>query len=650
MIRKRVPAVLLVAVLFAAFLPLAAQEPRWKPIGPDGGSVQALAVGPGVVYAGTATSGVYKSTDGGASWVAAGGRDQGLSIQRLALHPSDGDRVIAATLDGVFQTVDGGSRWTRTGRFSAVAAAVAPSDPNVFYAGQQRVYRSGDGGATWTATGPGPDLVAALAVDPADARVVYAGGTQGFFRSFNGGATWEASNAGLMSNGVPERVRMLAADPRDPGTLWAAAITRVFKSTNRGAAWFPVEVTPGRLMIPMAFAVDPVSGTIWLGCRGFQDDGGVYRGVAGGTAWSKVFHDQTVRALAVDPAAPGRLFVGSEVLGLLRSEDGAGGWEQLNQGLRALAVAELEVDPRGPGRVFALASTNLSQAGRALLRGDGRGSWETVLGDATDEESAWLNDLALAPGRPGVLYVGMEDGVRKSLDGGTAWGRRNHGFRAREWVSHVAVAPSDPGVVYALGWGSYPLCDVEDCPRVFLYRSEDGGASWTAAARLDGARPRALMVDPENPWVVYVGDARLWKSLNGGEDWEPGVRGPGGAILSLAADPREPRTLYAGAYVVGGPRLWKSRDGGRTWRPASEGLPQSVLVLRLVPDPAKPGTLYAATDRGVYVSRNRAGRWTPLREGLTTSWVNTVALDPRGGKGVYAGTEGGGGVFVLEGR
>lgn len=202
-------------------------------------------------------------------------------------------------------------------------------------------------------------------------------------------------------NGVPERVRMLAADPRDPGTLWAAAITRVFKSTNRGAAWFPVEVAPGRLTIPMAFAVDPVSGTIWLGCRGFQDDGGVYRGVAGGTAWSKVFHDQTVRALAVDPAAPGRLFVGSEVLGVL-------------SGL--------------------------------------------------------------------------------------------------------------------------------------------------------------------------------------------------------------------------------------------EGIPQSVLVLRLVPDPAKPGTLYAATDRGVYVSRNRAGRWTLLRDGMTTAWVNTVAMDSRGGRGVYAGTEGGGGVFVLEGR
>ncbi|HSF39616.1 MAG TPA: hypothetical protein VLT87_07480 [Thermoanaerobaculia bacterium] len=71
-------------------------------------------------------------------------------------------------------------------------------------------------------------------------------------------------------------------------------------------------------------------------------------------------------------------------------------------------------------------------------------------------------------------------------------------------------------MVYALGRGGYPLCDVEDCPRVFLYRSEDGGASWTAAARLDGVRPSALVVDPADPWVVYVGGVRLWKSLNGG--------------------------------------------------------------------------------------------------------------------------------------
>jgi photosystem II stability/assembly factor-like uncharacterized protein len=157
-------------------------------------------------------------------------------------------------------------------------------------------------------------------------------------------------------------------------------------------------------------------------------------------------------------------------------------------------------------------------------------------------------------------------------------------------------------------------------------------------------------VDPENPWVVYVGASRLWKSLNGGASWEPGVRGPRGAILSLAADPGAPGTLYAGMYVEGGRRLWKSVDGGRSWRPASAGIPQTALVLRLVPDPSKPGTLYAATDRGVYVSANRAGRWVPLRDGLTTSFVYTVAVDPRGGRGVYAGTNGGGGVFVLEGR
>ena len=651
MIRKRVPAVLLVVALFVAWLPLAAEGPRWIPIGPDGASVYALAVGPGVVYAGTASSGVYKSTDGGGSWAAAGGGNQGLSIRGLALHPSDGQRVLAATLDGVFRTGDGGARWTRTGRFPAVSVVAAPSDPNVFYAGLQRVYRSGDGGATWTATGAGPDFVSTLAVDPADPRVVYAGGFEGFFRSFDGGATWEASNAGLEQNGVPGSIQAVAVDPRDPATLWAATTTRVFKSTTRGTAWSVVEASLGRLVIPRALVVDPASGTVWMGGRGFQGDGGVYRGAAGGAAWSRVFHDQAVQALALDPAAPGRLFVGSEVLGVSRSEDGEGGWEQNNQGLRALVVTDLEVDPRGPGRVFALASTGLSsRGGRAVLRGDGRGSWDTVLGNVTDASSAWFNDLAVAPGRPGTLFVGMEDGVRKSVNGGTTWLKRNEGFRAREWVSHVAVAPSDPEMVYALGWGGYPLCDVEDCPRVFLYRSENGGASWTAAARLDGVRPSALVVDPENPWVVYVGGVRLWKSLNGGASWEPGVRGPRGAILSLAADPGAPGTLYAGTYVEEGRRLWKSVDGGRSWRPASAGIPQAALVLRLVPNPSKPGTLYAATDRGVYVSANRAGRWAPLRDGLTTSLVYTVALDPRGGRGVYAGTNGGGGVFVLEGR
>ena len=143
MIRKRVPAVLLVVALVVACLPLAAQGPRWRPIGPDGASVEALAVGPGVVYAGTRSSGGYKSTDGGVSWAATGGGTQGWTIRGLAVHPSDGGRVIATTLDGVFRTVDGGARWTRTGRFPAIVVAVAPSDPNGRQRGHGGSLRSG---------------------------------------------------------------------------------------------------------------------------------------------------------------------------------------------------------------------------------------------------------------------------------------------------------------------------------------------------------------------------------------------------------------------------------------------------------------------------------------------------------------------------
>lgn len=88
--------------------------------------------------------------------------------------------------------------------------------------------------------GAGPDFVSALAVAPADSRVVYAGGSEGFFRSFDGGATWEASNAGLTLNGARQSVRVLAVDPRDPVNLWAATTIGVFKSTTpgrRGPPW-----------------------------------------------------------------------------------------------------------------------------------------------------------------------------------------------------------------------------------------------------------------------------------------------------------------------------------------------------------------------------------------------------------------------------
>jgi len=206
-----------VRVLTAAGLALAAHyssgtawaaSSAWTTGGPVGGNVQVLArqpSDPGVVYAGTWGGGVYKSTDAGATWSAA---NVGLTwpyISSLAIGANPA--VLYAGTGG------------RTG------GTIPGSD-------HQQLFRSTDSGASWTLANNGLDYlidIAALAVHPTDAAVVYAGTYfSGVFKSTDAGLSWVPYNSGLANPGT----RCLALHPTTPDTLYAGTDGGVFKSTG----------------------------------------------------------------------------------------------------------------------------------------------------------------------------------------------------------------------------------------------------------------------------------------------------------------------------------------------------------------------------------------------------------------------------------
>ncbi|HSF43521.1 MAG TPA: hypothetical protein VLT87_27255 [Thermoanaerobaculia bacterium] len=664
MIRLRLLSILL-SVLLAAAGPLAAGVDRWTPVGPEGGAVLSLSSAPGVIYAATAAGGVFKSTDHGAAWTpASAGLPRDLIVS-VAADPTNPAVAYAVADSGTLhKTANGGASWSRIELAAGVdLLVVAPSQPGTLYAANfESFFRSTDHGASWIRLPGSPLAPLDLEVDPHDPETVYVARGPQIFRTEDGGATWVSFESGLTTeSGTSETVLLLAADPIRYSTLYAATVSgQIGKSTDRGATWTGVRPSSLRLQ-SWALDVDPASGAVYAALGpllGHTDgEGGIWQSMDGGATWDQVLHAPGVASLGFERGAPGRVFAGADLAGVYRSADGGGTWGLSNHGLQAYAISQAAPDPHVPGRIFAaaLAFGERNTARGVLMRSDDRGaSWTDLLGEPETGIGIPLTALAFHPTEPGTLYVAGR-GVQRTTDGGATWESRNRGLRADEPVIALELSPSSPNVLYAIGQSTSSVCGDGICPRAVVFRSTDGGARWRRSRPpLHLREPlAALAVDPSSPSTVYAAGIRLFKSTDGGVTWRQTGRGLRGPVSGLLADPFAPRTLYAVTHftrrsipITG---IDKSTDGGATWTPADAGLPGWYGIRRLTADLATPGTLYAATDQGVFLSTNGGAAWTvKLKAGLPSGVRTlTVAVDPLDPRTLYTGTAGGGGLFGM---
>jgi photosystem II stability/assembly factor-like uncharacterized protein len=209
-------------------------------------------------------------------------------------------------------------------------------------------------------------------------------------------------------------------------------------------------------------------------------------------------------------------------------------------------------------------------------------------------------------------------------------------------VAALSFAPSDAKIAYAGG------------AEGGIFRSGDGGASWTSVSNgLGTLVVKCLAVDPRDPATVYVGTlSGLYQTTSGGASWRPLPVRPGGffsAVTAIRTDPVQPHALVA-ATDTG---LFRSTDGGDHWTKCDAGLPRAVAALDL--DPDHPGTLYAALANGastassplLYKTTDGGGHWSPL-PGLKASAVTALARQRPAGtlyaatpEGLFATTDGG---------
>lgn len=224
-----------------------------------------------------------------------------------------------------------------------------------------------------------------------------------------------------------------------------------------------------------------------------------------------------------------------------------------------------------------------------------------------------LTALAVDPASPGVFYVGTAQGLfRGTPEGGWEAVAGSGGIDlAREEIAALALAPGEAPALYAAG------------PRIGVVVSRDGGRTWQdAGAGLPVKDVAALAAGPGGTLVAWVRGHGLYRSGDAGATWSAVDTGASGdsPVVALAVDPADPRRVIMSMAQLGQTgwegRIYRSEDGGKSW--AAADIQEVILTIPTRPvvfaasfDPAAPGTVYLATNKGVWKSTDggKSGRW-----------------------------------------
>jgi photosystem II stability/assembly factor-like uncharacterized protein len=407
-------------------------------------------------------------------------------------------------------------------------------------------------------------------------------------------------------------VDVLAFDPSQPGTVYAATYGGVFRSEDHGATWTSASFGLAAFQVSH-LEVDPLHpGTVYaITQRGFQ------KSQDGGRNW-QVPVDMRVTAFAMSRLSPQNLLA-ADGTQIYASFDAGASWEPgpVLPG-EDEDVRILEIDPQTPSNVYAGTHESFFRST------DGGASFVPLAGPGT----GFLDGLSIDPANPQILYAATIDGVFKSTDRGLTWARAGQEL-AGKLIFDVAVDPTAPSNLLAVGSQ--------------VYRSTDGGASWTLVFdRVLSNRTAAF--DPSSPSTWLIGTQEgVYRSTNQGASWLPSSTGLFASLVrKLAVDPHRPGVLYAALHGAG--TLHKSADAGASWSRLSLS---GVRALAL--DPKTPSRVYAATDQGILRSQDAGSTWVRINSAETTG--SEIAVDPKTPSTLYLATSDGvrksvdGGIF-----
>jgi len=640
---------------------------RFRFVGPRvGNRIASVAGVPGdssTYYAGAASGGVWKSTDGGNRWAPIFDKQPAAAIGALAVAPSDTSVVWAGTGEawvirdsdvignGIYKSTDAGKTWTNmglqeTGRIGRII--VHPSNPDIVFAcalgratGPQQergVFRTADGGQHWERVLFAGDNIgcSGLSMDPHNPRVLFAGMWQLEMH------TW-AELSGGPGSGVYVS--------RDGGTKW----TRI---EEHGLPHSPL----GKIDV----AVAPTNSNRVFALIQTKDQGSVWRSDDAGTHWKAINYQRSLigRAgyyirIAVSTGNDNEVLIANS--SFHQSLDGGQNFQEVRWGGD---THDIWIDPANPDR-FAITD----DAGMIITTVHGRGFHRVTL------PIGQMYHVDVDNQTPYYFYSNMQDdgnmrGPSVPIDSQeTGWDRRMGGCESGFTVPDTA----DPNIVWATCYGdevtrwdartktarsvSPYLHTLDSPPTDIKYRCH-----WTSP----------LAVDPFDHNVVYYGCQVIFKTTNGGQSWtvtspdlstqdstrvvsSGGIVGDnlgqfyGEVVFAIAPSKIQKGLIWAGTNDG---QLWYTKDGAANWTNVTKnisGLPPWGTVTSIAPSTFDPGTAYIAVDFHLvdnrdpflYKTTDFGKTWKSISGNLPKhplAYVRAIAEDPNCAGLLFAGT------------
>ena len=570
--------------------------------------------------------GVYKSTDQGRTWVNIG-LAATRQISAVRIHPANPDVVyVAAQGDrwkgmserGIYRTTDGGATWSLVlagvnATSGASDLSMDPSNPRILYAAfwdHQRtpwyvrsggagsgLWKSVDGGTTWTRLTQGlPTLMGKIgvAVSPANPDRVYAiveaEPNGGLYRSDDAGKSWRKMSGDRLIQTRSWYYMNVTADPQNADVVWVMNAP-VMRSIDGGATFTTVSATHGD---NHQLWINPTNPSYLINAN----DGGASISQDGGRSWSAQDNQPTAQFyhVTVDDDFPYKLYSGQQDNSsvVIRSRGVAGSvsvrdwWD--GAGCESANIGVSAADPRFIyGGCYQGIIDELDQrtwTSRAIMPWPAMNLTERT--DSTRYRFNWTAPILVSQHDANVIYHGG-NALFRTTDRGTTWAPLAGG---------KDLTRDDPA---RQGWGGGPITN-----------EGAGGEVYGTIVVIHESRHDAK--------TLYVGtdDGLVQLTRDGGATWTnvtPPDAGDG-LVNEIEVSPLDPATVWIAFRRdrVGDPAplVYKSTDYGKTWTLRVNGLRTGEPVRVVREDPARRGLLYAGTETGAWFSVDDGARWQPL--------------------------------------
>ncbi|HEY6444856.1 MAG TPA: hypothetical protein VIY53_00235 [Acidobacteriaceae bacterium] len=637
----------------------------WAAIGPENidtsylsgtygaGQIEAIAASdakPSTIYVGSggwfgpaSATGVYKTTDGGATWVEANSGLTDPAVAVLLVDQNHPDIVLAGTVNtGIFRSADAGATWQQVTPAFGPTTAFLQMGASIYAGASQGIARSQDDGKTWSLIDATPAWVQSLA---ASGTYLYAGRGDGVVMAQSGpGGAWISSEP-LAYDGN----NSISADPANP--LHAIAVEQgyyqtpdIWETQGGGQSW--------QSFNPMQWAIqsvafdpsDATGNTVYAGAD-YQFTGSN----DGGATWSQLTSAGDLRIIApMFGGVAGNTVAGSDQ-GIFISKDGGNSWSSMNGNLTTSIAYWLDIS----GNTIVSAMQDYA----IVSSFDGGNTWTTSQSSSTPCGEGGL--VLINPGNAKDVYnYNPACGFWVSTDGGLNYQSIASDLDAPQYPGSnpqvIAVDPKDASKVYAAAQSWQGRTQG-------IWESTNYGSSFGPVWPTEQV-PSLIAFDPANNKNIFIGeqDGTLKVSHDGGTTWSSLMLGGAGNgsnpvaswPVALSVNPANSNDVLVG--MSGPPQqsdggVLVSADGGSTFASASAGLgPNPVLypqpwpdpLFALAFDPGGSGIVAAARWDGIYLSSDKGAHWISAQGNAvpfaftSLKWVNGTLYATTFGQGI----------------